>query len=113
MERKTWLLISGLAGVSLLALGLGLGLGLSANDEPTEKCTNSAHARCFKNGAVATDDERCSVVGANILRKGGSAADAAIATLLCQGEGSTDISFANDLPLILQCCSVTSRYPSL
>ena len=94
MERKRWLLISGLAGVSLLALGLGLGLGLSANDEPTEKCTNSAHARCFQNGAVATDDARCSVVGANILRKGGSAADAAIATLLCQGQGSPDLSFA-------------------
>ena len=94
MERKRWLLISGLAGVSLLALGLGLGLGLSANDEPTEKCTNSAHARCFQNGAVATDDARCSVVGANILRKGGSAADAAIATLLCQGPGSPDLSFA-------------------
>ena len=72
--------------------------------KPSEKCTNSAHARCFKNGAVATDDERCSVVGANILRKGGSAADAAIATLLCQGQGLPDISFANDLSLIPQSC---------
>ena len=92
MERKTWLLISGLAGVSLIALGLGLGLGLSANHEPAEKCINSAHAKCFQNGAVATDDARCSVVGGNILRKGGSAADAAIATLLCQGQGSSDKS---------------------
>ena len=50
------------------------------------------HTPNASNGAVATDDARCSVVGANILRKGGSAADAAIATLLCQGQGSSDES---------------------
>ena len=36
-------------------------------------------------GVVAADDARCSEVGASILRKGGHAVDAAVATALCVG----------------------------
>ncbi|CAH1233928.1 GGT1 [Branchiostoma lanceolatum] len=39
----------------------------------------------YRNAAVAADSGRCSEIGSNILRKGGSAVDAAIATLLCNG----------------------------
>ena len=36
-------------------------------------------------GAVAADDRRCSAVGVSILRQGGHAVDAAVATALCLG----------------------------
>ncbi|XP_065849311.1 glutathione hydrolase 3 [Euphorbia lathyris] len=36
-------------------------------------------------GVVAADDRRCSVIGADILRQGGHAVDAAVATALCVG----------------------------
>ncbi|OMJ20702.1 Gamma-glutamyltranspeptidase 1 [Smittium culicis] len=38
-----------------------------------------------KNGAVATDEARCSQIGVNALKEGGSAVDAAIASALCVG----------------------------
>lgn len=36
-------------------------------------------------GVVAADDGRCSEIGASILRQGGHAVDAAVATALCLG----------------------------
>lgn len=36
-------------------------------------------------GVVAADDGRCSEVGASVLRQGGHAVDAAVATALCLG----------------------------
>ncbi|OLY84814.1 Gamma-glutamyltranspeptidase 1 [Smittium mucronatum] len=38
-----------------------------------------------KNGAVATDESRCSQIGIDALKDGGSAVDAAIASALCVG----------------------------
>ena len=38
-----------------------------------------------KAGAVATDDERCSKAGLEVLKGGGNAVDATVATLLCLG----------------------------
>lgn len=38
-----------------------------------------------ENGVVAADDARCSEIGASILRQGGHAVDAAVATALCVG----------------------------
>ena len=40
--------------------------------------------QCFA-GAVATDSELCSEMAADVLRKEGSAVDAAITALLCLG----------------------------
>ena len=63
--------ILGIVGISCVALGLGLGLGLSANhEEGSESCKATKFGKCFKNGAVTTDDDRCATVGANILKKG-------------------------------------------
>ena len=36
-------------------------------------------------GAVACESEICSTIGINILREGGNAADAMVATVLCVG----------------------------
>nr|CAD7412340.1 unnamed protein product [Timema poppensis] len=36
-------------------------------------------------GSVATDSHKCSVLGTDILKKGGNAVDAAIASTLCVG----------------------------
>ncbi|CAI0381090.1 unnamed protein product [Linum tenue] len=38
-----------------------------------------------ENGVVAADDARCSQIGASVLRQGGHAVDAAVATVLCLG----------------------------
>lgn len=38
-----------------------------------------------KNGAVASDDGRCSVIGKDVLKEGGNAIDAAVAASLCLG----------------------------
>jgi gamma-glutamyltranspeptidase/glutathione hydrolase/leukotriene-C4 hydrolase len=36
-------------------------------------------------GVVAADESRCSVIGRDVLREGGTAVDAAVATALCLG----------------------------
>lgn len=39
----------------------------------------------LENGAVATDDGRCSELGKQILQQGGNAVDAAVTVTLCLG----------------------------
>ena len=64
-----------------LAIAIGVILGvLLANSN-----SKSSNVRTFANAAVATDSEICSTVGADILKKGGSAVDAAIASSFCVG----------------------------
>lgn len=67
-----------------LVLGLGLGLGLR-DDTSTSSSSNGEDSGNYKQAAVATDAEQCSKVGVEILKKNGSAVDAAIASLLCVG----------------------------
>ena len=71
------------AAVVALALGLGLGYGLSKSVDSGSGGRSSSGT--YEHAAVATDAAQCSVVGADILRSGGSAVDAAIASLLCVG----------------------------
>ena len=48
------------------------------------KCVDH-HSQTYSNAAVAADAEQCSEIGANILRRGGNAVDAAIAAMLSVG----------------------------
>ncbi|XP_072022773.1 glutathione hydrolase 1 proenzyme-like [Amphiura filiformis] len=62
----------------VLALTLGLIFGESNDDLLLDKYT-------YGNAAVAADHQTCSTIGKNILKQGGSAADAGIAAMLCVG----------------------------
>jgi gamma-glutamyltranspeptidase len=49
-------------------------------------CSDSSNQkRSGFNGAVASDSEVCSKIGADVIRDSGTAIDAAIATLVCLG----------------------------
>ncbi|XP_075754091.1 glutathione hydrolase 1 proenzyme isoform X2 [Pelodiscus sinensis] len=72
---KRYLMV-GLLTVFLVGLALFFGLFFGLRNSPTI---------LYKNAAVATDAEQCSVIGRDILQQGGSAVDAAIAALLCVG----------------------------
>ena len=61
---------------------LPLSTSLHAASGSTKKRPEVIVAR---NGAVATDDGRCSKIGMAVLREGGHAIDAAVAATLCLG----------------------------
>ena len=46
---------------------------------------NPAYLIKAKHGAVASENKRCSVVGVDVMKEGGNAVDAAIATTFCVG----------------------------
>lgn len=46
---------------------------------------NPAYLIQAKQGAVASENKRCSVIGVDVMKEGGNAVDAAIATTFCVG----------------------------
>ncbi|KFB46133.1 hypothetical protein ZHAS_00014179 [Anopheles sinensis] len=80
INKKKLLLLSVLAAIVIVALTLGLVLGLRSRDDDPKP----SHAR-LTGGAVTSNGLECAAIGASILRQNGSAADAAIATLFCEG----------------------------
>ena len=71
------LLVFVLVGIGAgLAVGFGIGYGLKNANEKSFSGT-------YQHAAVAADAANCSTVGSNILKDGGSAVDAAIASVLC------------------------------
>ena len=80
------ILIIAICAVIILALGLGLGLGLKKKDSTSSGTAPlGAGSAVYQRAAVATDAAPCSIIGADILRLGGSAVDAAISASLCVG----------------------------
>ncbi|XP_061337429.1 glutathione hydrolase 1-like isoform X1 [Gastrolobium bilobum] len=66
----------------LLVSNLGSASSLNATNGHTKRRHEVIVAH---NGAVATDDRRCSKIGIGVLREGGHAVDAAVAASLCLG----------------------------
>uniref|UniRef100_A0AAG5DIJ9 Gamma-glutamyltransferase n=1 Tax=Anopheles atroparvus TaxID=41427 RepID=A0AAG5DIJ9_ANOAO len=81
INKTRLLLLSVLAAVVIVALVLGLVFGLRSRDDDE---TQPAHAR-LTGGAVTSNGVECAAIGASILRQNGTAVDAAIATLFCEG----------------------------
>ncbi|XP_051993616.1 glutathione hydrolase 1 proenzyme-like isoform X2 [Xyrauchen texanus] len=68
------------SGVLLIVLCLLIWIFVSR----TPPLEHSSYA-CYSKAAVAADNEMCSKIGRDILQRGGSVVDAAIAALLCLG----------------------------
>lgn len=83
-----------LANASHLFLVLGLSISGGLKTDVLRGEINHANGRVQANdaeivesekGVVAADDGRCSEIGASMLRRGGHAVDAAVATAICVG----------------------------
>ena len=54
-------------------------------ETPNASLRNPSYLIEAMNGAVASENKRCSEIGVNIMKDSGNAVDAAIATLFCTG----------------------------
>ena len=75
--------------ISVLVIGAIVAIVLVTNkgddDSKNSALPSQGEAGNFTDAGVATDHTLCSTIGAEMLKKGGSAADAAIAATFCTG----------------------------
>ncbi|XP_078485263.1 scoloptoxin SSD14-like [Ciona intestinalis] len=70
----------------LLLIALGFGISrVPVHSFHSHPHTEEEHHHLYTSAAVAAGQAECSEVGVGVLKEGGNAVDAAIATLLCQG----------------------------
>ncbi|KAF2149780.1 gamma-glutamyltranspeptidase [Myriangium duriaei CBS 260.36] len=69
---------------ALTVLGLAIG-NVLASPTPLEHPLGHQNATQHRNGAVASESKICSQIGADVLEKGGNAADSMVATVFCTG----------------------------
>ncbi|XP_055526698.1 glutathione hydrolase 1 proenzyme-like isoform X6 [Wyeomyia smithii] len=77
INKRKLLLVSGLAAIVVIAVVLGLYFGSKNRTEEA--------SRVLTGGAVTSNGVECAQIGADILRQNGSAVDAAVAVLFCEG----------------------------
>ncbi|KAM5193559.1 glutathione hydrolase 1 proenzyme [Mantella aurantiaca] len=75
-------LLIGFLSIVLVALALFLGLFFGLRSNPGEPILS---AQIYGRAAVASDAGKCSEIGRDVLKDGGTAVDAAIASLVCVG----------------------------
>lgn len=69
----------------IVFIGIGIGFGLSKINDKRIVSSTGPFFDIYMEGAVSSQSPNCSRVGKNILKANGSAVDAAIATMLCEG----------------------------
>lgn len=88
-HRKKKLLIGGVIGAILLGVIIAIVVVLLVTKSKTEpEPEPNKHNGEYTKSAVSTNGQECAHIGVGILKKHGSAVDAAIAALLCEGIAS-------------------------
>jgi hypothetical protein len=83
---KKLLVLASICSLGLLTWKAGpLVLRTDSRDYFGIELRNPAYLIEARHGAVASENERCSVMGINILKEGGNAVDAAVAATFCTG----------------------------
>ncbi|XP_011144362.1 glutathione hydrolase 1 proenzyme isoform X2 [Harpegnathos saltator] len=88
--RKKFVML-GVSAVTLLGILIAIMVVLVTHTSGFEcgpRFESSSELSYYKKGAVTTNGQECAAIGANMLAKSGSAVDAAIAALLCEGIAS-------------------------
>ncbi|XP_033324257.2 glutathione hydrolase 1 proenzyme [Megalopta genalis] len=83
---KKKLLIGGV--VAAIAIGAIIAILVVLLVKKSDSEPNNANYGVYTKAAVSTNGQECAKIGADILRKDGSAVDAAISALLCEGVAS-------------------------
>lgn len=89
-NRKRWIVMTFVIFIIITSIGYHLAISQDFKPE-TPSSFKKAHERNPSylvtgwNGAVASEEARCSQIGLDVLKENGTATDAAIATALCVG----------------------------
>ncbi|KAK1272105.1 Gamma-glutamyltranspeptidase 3 [Acorus gramineus] len=86
-SRRSWTVASSILVIASLLLLLVFAVIVTNDVDSPKKWLSEGETEVVEseNGVVAADDGRCSAIGAEALRAGGHAVDAAVAVALCVG----------------------------
>ena len=84
-KKKRNIVVVSLIATLLVLICTAVVAGILVHRDSTEQGGNRKVLIHAKNGAVATELDTCSTIGVKILREGGNAVDAAIASGICIG----------------------------